>query len=102
MQGSQDTFYLTLPSNGYDTIYRDNTPGRFKAKLLKTISLPGKEWEVALSNISFPSTLASKTGNDFRSLVDLDLDFSVFLKNQQQAIFDSLTVTTEVFLKVQE
>ena len=72
MQGSQDTFYLTLPSNGYDTIYRDNTPGRFKAKLLKTISLPGKEWEVALSNISFPSTLASKTGNDFRSLVDLD------------------------------
>ena len=72
MQGSQDTFYLTLPSNGYDTIYRDNTPGRFKAKLLKTISLPGKEWEVALSNISFPSTLASKTGNDFRSLVDFD------------------------------
>ena len=65
-------FYLTLPSNGYDTIYKDNTPGRFKAKLLKTISLPGKEWEVALSNISFPSTLASKTGNDFRSLADLD------------------------------
>ena len=29
-------------------------------------------------------------------------NLSVCLKNQQQAIFDSLTVTTEVFLKVQE
>ena len=72
MQGNQDTFYLTLPSNGYDTIYRDNTPGRFKAKLLKTISLPGREWEVALSSISFPSALSSNVRNDYRSLVDLD------------------------------
>ena len=72
MQGNQDTFYLTLPSNGYDTIYRDNTPGRFKAKLLKTISLPGREWEVALSSISFPSALSSNVHNDYRSLVDLD------------------------------
>ena len=72
MQGNQDTFYLTLPSNGYDTIYRDNTPGRFKAKLLKTISLPGREWEVALSSISFLSALTSSIRNDYRSLVDLD------------------------------
>ena len=72
MQGNQDTFYLTLPSNGYDTIYRDNTPGRFKARLLKTISLPGREWEVALSSISFPSALSSNVRNDYRSLVDLD------------------------------
>ena len=72
MQGNQDTFYLTLPSNGYDTIYRDNTPGRFKAKLLKTISLPGREWEVALSSISFPSASSSNVRNDYRSLVDLD------------------------------
>ena len=57
MQVNQDTFYLNLPSNGYDTIYRDNTPGRFKAKLLKTISLPGREWEVALSSISLPIPL---------------------------------------------
>ena len=72
MQGNQNTFYLTLPSNGYDTIYRDNNPGRFKAKLLKTISLPGREWEVALSSISFPSALSSNVHNDYRSLVDLD------------------------------
>lgn len=72
MQGNQDTFYLTLPSNGYDTIYRDNTPGRFKAKLLKTISLLGREWEVALSSISFPSALSSNVRNDYQSLVDLD------------------------------
>ena len=36
MQGNQDTFYLTLPSNGYDTIYRDNTSGSFKADLVQT------------------------------------------------------------------
>ena len=72
MLGNQGTFYLTLPSNGYDTIYRDNNPGRFKAKLLKTISLPGREWEVALSSISFPSTLSSNVRNDYRRLVDLD------------------------------
>ena len=72
MQGNQDTFYLTLPSNGYDTIYRDNTPGRFKAKLLKMISLPGREWEVALWSILFPSALSSNVRNDYRSVVDLD------------------------------
>ena len=55
--GQPGHVYLTLPSNGYDTIYRDNTPGRFKAKLLKTISLPGREWEVALSSISLPVPL---------------------------------------------
>ena len=72
MQGNQNTFYLTLPSNGYDTIYRDNTPRRFKAKLLKTISLPEREWEMALSSISFLSALSSSIRNDYRSLVDLD------------------------------
>ena len=66
MQDNQDTFYLTLPSNGYDTIYRENTPGRFKAKLVKTISLPGKEWEVALSHITFPSNV------NYEKLTDMD------------------------------
>ena len=66
MQGNQDTFYLMLPSNGYDTIYRDNTPARFKAKLLKTISLPGREWEVALSRITFPSNV------NYEKLTDMD------------------------------
>ena len=66
MQNNQDTFYLTLPSNGYDTIYRENTPGRFKAKLVKTISLPGKEWEVALSRITFPSNV------NYEKLTDMD------------------------------
>ena len=66
MQDNQDTFYLMLPSNGYDTIYRENTPGCFKAKLVKTISLPGKEWEVALSRITFPSNV------NYEKLTDMD------------------------------
>ena len=74
MQGNQDTFYLTLPSNGYDTIYRDNTPGRFKAKLLKTISLPGREWEVALSRITFPSNVNYEKLSEMDFMCGLVLD----------------------------
>ena len=74
MQGNQDTFYLTLPSNGYDTIYRDNTPARFKAKLLKTISLPGREWEVALSRITFPSNVNYEKLSEMDFMCGLVLD----------------------------
>ena len=50
-------FYLSLPSTASSRIYPDNTPGKFKVKLAKEIYLPEREWEVALSSISFPSTL---------------------------------------------
>ena len=35
MLANQDTFYITLPSDGYSNIHTDNHPGKFKAKLPK-------------------------------------------------------------------
>ena len=53
MLANPDTFYLTIPSDGYGNIFTDNHPGKFKAKLAKQILLPEKQWEVALTGISF-------------------------------------------------
>ena len=86
MLANPDTFYLTIPSDGYGNIFTDNHPGKFKAKLAKQILLPGKQWEVALTGISFPSTsLSSSTvyddinydqliSKDFMCAIELDLD----------------------------
>ena len=67
-------FYLTFPSNGYHITYPENTPGKFKAKLAKQIFLKERDWEVALSSISFPSTLSSviRDGVNYQLLVGVD------------------------------
>ena len=46
-------FYVTLPSNSSFDYYPDNTLNDFTTKLFKPIDLSG-EWEVALTEISFP------------------------------------------------
>ena len=81
-------FYLTLPSNGYDAIYRENTPGRFKAKLVKTISLPGKEWEVALSRITFPSNVNYEKLTEMDFMCGLILDMKGMKDKYDDAISD--------------
>lgn len=48
-----DEFYVTLPSNSSMDYYPSNTLSDFTTKLFKPIDLPG-EWEVALTEISFP------------------------------------------------
>ena len=48
-----DEFYVTLPSNSSFDYYPDNTLSDFTTKLFKPLDLPG-EWEVALTEISFP------------------------------------------------
>ncbi len=50
-----DEFYVTLPSNSSFAYYPNNTLNDFTTKLFKPIDLPG-EWEVALTEISFPLT----------------------------------------------
>ena len=47
-----DNFYIILPSN-VDDIYGGNTIGTFKTKLPERVLLPG-QWEVALTEISYP------------------------------------------------
>jgi len=47
-------FYLTLPSNSFMDYYPQNTVARYTTKLTNTIELEG-DWEVRLTEISFPS-----------------------------------------------
>ena len=47
-------FYLTLPSNASTQFYPENKPGHYKVKLPRNIFLPEKDWEVAMTSISFP------------------------------------------------
>ena len=50
---SVNEFYVTLPSNSSFDYYPSNTLSDFTTKLFKPIDLSG-EWEVALTEISFP------------------------------------------------
>ena len=54
-------FYLTLPSNSSMDYYPDNTVARYTTKLTNTVELEG-EWEVGLTEISFPSEVENVIG----------------------------------------
>jgi len=54
-------FYLTLPSNSSMDYYADNTVARYTTKLTNTVELEG-EWEVGLTEISFPSKVENVIG----------------------------------------
>jgi len=51
-------FYVTLPSNSSMDCYPDNSVARFTTKLNGVIELEG-DWEVGLTEISFPSDIES-------------------------------------------
>ena len=51
---SMGSFYMTLPSNASMKIFPDNKKSDYTTLLSNNISLNG-EYEVALTNISFPS-----------------------------------------------
>lgn len=79
-------FYVTLPSNGDLKTFPDNHPGKFKAQLPNQVLLPGKDWEVALASITFPSVSLSASSvyddvnydhlisKDFLCGIELNLD----------------------------
>ena len=58
MTATEDSFYLRLPSNTSNN-YFHNTTSNFKIQLPQALQLEGK-WQVALTEISYPVTLASK------------------------------------------
>lgn len=52
---SANSFYLTLPSNGYSQVeFPNNSNKSWKVRLPQRIKLEGR-WEVGLSSISYPS-----------------------------------------------
>ena len=57
-------FYLTLPSNSSMDYYADNTVARYTTKLTNTVELEG-EWEVGLTEISFPSEVENVIGGHY-------------------------------------
>ena len=52
---TQDSFFLTLPSNSSVEEFPDNTLTHFRVKLPRTVHLSG-EYECALTDISFPTS----------------------------------------------
>lgn len=82
-------FYLTLPSNGYEITYPENTPAKFKAKLVKEIFLPENDWKVALSIISFPSTLSSVIRDDVNYQLLVGVDFMCGMELNMDGVKDA-------------
>jgi len=54
-------FYVTLPSNSSMDCYTENSVARFTTKLYDALELEG-DWEVGLTQISFPSDVENVLG----------------------------------------
>ena len=82
-----DNFYITLPSNSSMNVYPNNSKSNFTTLLSRSIHLNG-EYEVALTNISFPSTINVKCGQItikkldcvFNKLTDVNSDITIKLE----------------------
>ncbi len=61
-EAKMNNFYVTLPSNTYNT--RNNTTDSFRVKLAYSLELEG-EWECALAAIQYPHTFENLTGQYF-------------------------------------
>ena len=57
-------FNVLLVSNVSADIFPNNTPSQFSTILANDITLPDGEWEVAVTNIMYPSHIASATKDD--------------------------------------
>lgn len=81
-----DMFYLSLPSEASSRIYPDNTLGKFKVKLTKEIYLPENDWEVALSSVSFPSTLDTVVHKDVNYHTLTGVDFMCGMELEMKGV----------------
>ena len=50
-------FYVTLPSDGSMRDFPDNTISTFRTRLPQTMKLQERDWEVALSEVVYPTVL---------------------------------------------
>ena len=60
----QAGFNILLVSNVSADVFPDNTPSQFSTILADDIALPGGDWEAAVTNIMYPSQIASTTEED--------------------------------------
>jgi len=68
-------FYVTLPSNSSMDCYPDNSVARFTTKLNDVIQLEG-DWEVGLTEISFPSDIENVSGGHCYYTIHIEHRFS--------------------------
>ena len=61
---TQTGFNILLVSNVSADTFPNNTPSQFSTILADDIALPGGDWEVAVTNIMYPSNIASTTEED--------------------------------------
>ena len=60
MLNQQFDFYVSLPSNSSQPFFPENKASSYKTKLAREIRLEG-QWEVGLTEISYPQTMKSNT-----------------------------------------
>ena len=57
------SFYMTLPSNGSQTYFKENRITNYKIKLPSKVQLNPREYEVGLVDITYVCSLKTLTGN---------------------------------------
>ena len=59
-----EQFNIYLPSNVSPEAFPNNSPSQFSTILSDEINLDGKDWEVGVQNILYPSHVSTTTAND--------------------------------------
>jgi len=83
-------FYVTLPSNSSMECYPDNSVARFTTKLNGIIELEG-DWEVGLTEISFPS--------DIQNVLDGHCYYTICVEDQ---FFRKITLDAKHYTSIRE
>ena len=83
-------FYVTLPSNSSMDCYPDNSVARFTTKLNGIIELEG-DWEVGLTEISFPS--------DIQNVLDGHCYYTIRVEDQ---FFRKITLDAKHYTSIRE
>ena len=83
-------FYVTLPSNSSMDCYPDNSVARFTTKLNGIIKLEG-DWEVGLTEISFPS--------DFQNVLDGHCYYTIRVEDQ---FFRKITLDAKHYTAIRD
>ena len=93
-----DSFTIELISNASKELFQDNTFSSFTNFLPEQINLEG-QWEVAVSEISYPSMYQNKTEGKF-NFFDEKLSKSMNPYNPKPGLYTSITDLVEAMITV--
>ena len=81
-------FYLTLPSDACTDIFPENTPGHYYTQLPQEIDLSGKEFEIGLAEIQFPTSY-TRIDEDMHLIYKSASNEEVELVTLPEGLYDS-------------